>query len=247
MQRSNVYIEERGRENDDVIVMVHGAGGSSATWFMQLRGLSKKIHTVALDLNGHGRTPDRNEDPESSYLADINSVVSQFDRPYLMGHSMGGALAQLYAIRNPEKIAGLVLVGTGAKLRVTQIIFDLLDNDFEGYLKMIAKFAFHPDTSHEIIEASIKEVRKCPVHVIRRDFEFCNEFNIMDMVENIPHRTLLIAADSDNLTPPKYLEYLHDKIRQSTLVIIPKAGHSMMLEQFNKFNDIVAAWIRSNE
>lgn len=164
-----------------------------------------------------------------------------------MGHSMGGALVQLYAMKYPEKIAGLILVGTGAKLRVVQIIFDMLDNDFEGYLQMIAKFAFHHNTPVEIIEASIEEVRKCPVHVIRRDFEFCDSFNIMDTVDRITHKTLLIAADSDNLTPPKYLEYLHDKIQQSTLVIIPDAGHSMMIEQFKRFNEIVAAWIRSNE
>ena len=243
----DIHIEEQGDRSKKTVVMVHGAGGSSMTWFMQFRGLSRDLHLVALDLNGHGQSPDRQEDPRQSYLADIDFVVSQYDQPYLMGHSMGGALTQLYALQYPDKIDGIILVGTGAKLRVANIIFDLLDNDFEGYLKAMVEFGFHKETPKELIEASLDEIRKCPIHVIRRDFEFANSFDIMDKVDQISHRTLLIAGEADQLTPPKYLQYLHNKIKDSHLVIIPNAGHIMMLEQATQFNRMVANWVTSNE
>ena len=70
-----VNYEEAGEGMPCTIVMVHGAGGSSATWFMQLKGLSKCFHVVAIDLNGHGRTSDRkHEDIAGSYFQDIENV-----------------------------------------------------------------------------------------------------------------------------------------------------------------------------
>jgi pimeloyl-ACP methyl ester carboxylesterase len=58
----SVNYEELGDPTQKTIIFVHGAGGSSATWFMQLRNLSSDHHVVAIELNGHGKSPDRAED-----------------------------------------------------------------------------------------------------------------------------------------------------------------------------------------
>jgi pimeloyl-ACP methyl ester carboxylesterase len=241
-----VKFEERGQENSPTIVFVHGAGGSSATWTMQLRQLSSDFHIVALDLNGHGETPIReNDNLLVTYLDDIESVVRQFHYPILSGHSMGGALTQLYAIKNPNQLKGIILVGTGARLRVSPMIFNLLDNDFDGYINAMGQFAFHPDTPSGIIEASLIEARKCSVPVIRRDFEFCDKFDIMDEVGEISLPTLILVGDKDQMTPPKYSAYFHKNIKVSEYQIIKKAGHSVMLEQARLFNDAILKWVTS--
>jgi pimeloyl-ACP methyl ester carboxylesterase len=158
---------------------------------------------------------------------------------------MGGALTQLYALNHLECLRGIILVGTGAKLRVTPIVFNLLDNDFEGYVKAVGNFMFHEDASEEIIEASKHEVRKCPVQIIRRDFELCDKFDIMDRVEKIKSPTLIVVGDSDVMTPIKYSTYLKDKIEESVMHVIEDAGHSVMLERFGVFNELVANWVDS--
>ncbi len=239
----SVHTEELGDDTQRTIIMIHGAAGSTATWFMQYRSLSESLYVVALDLNGHGRTQDRaDENLVDSYLEDIDSVASQHEKPILAGHSMGGALAQLYALQHSDKLGGLVLVATGAKLRVADIVFDLLDTDFEGYLGAVEEFMFHKNTSKDLVEASVVEVRKCPVPVIRRDYEMCNAFNIMDRLNEIQIPTLIIVGAQDMMTPVKYSRYLHDHIEKSKLLVIENAGHTVMLEQSSKVNQGILSW-----
>ncbi|MFX1559853.1 MAG: alpha/beta fold hydrolase [Promethearchaeota archaeon] len=239
-----VNFEEAGDPHRKTIIFIHGAGGSSATWFMQLRGLSSDYHIISIDLNGHGKSPDRaEEDVLHSYLLDVQEVVKQFDRPFLAGHSMGGALTQLYALNHPEHLRGIILIGTGARLRVTPIVFNLLENDFEGYVEAVGNFMFHEDTSEELIEASKQEVRKCPAKIIYRDFELCDKFDIMDKVKQIELPTLILVGESDAMTPVKYASYLKDQIEGSVMHVLEEAGHSVMLEQFGVFNELVANWV----
>ncbi len=242
----NVHFEERGKGKPGPIVMVHGAGGSWATWFMQLKHLSDVLHVVAIDLNGHGSTPDRQEDETfESYLLDIREVVSQYKKPVLCGHSMGGGLTQLYALENQEDLSGIVLVGTGAKLRVNHLIFQMLQSDVESYLNAMGTYAFAEETPEDLRESSKAEMRKCAPSIIERDFRACDAFDIMNKVGQISIPTLVIVGEEDSLTPPKYSTYLDDQIPNAKLVVVPKAGHSVMLEQWCKFNEIVATWYQS--
>ncbi|MEM2142675.1 MAG: alpha/beta hydrolase [Candidatus Thorarchaeota archaeon] len=239
-----VHTERAGSTSLRPVVLVHGAGGSSATWFMQLRGLRQAAHVVAIDLNGHGSTPDRNEpDVTQSYIDDVDKVVGEFDRPVLVGHSMGGAIAQLYALSYPRKIGGLILVGTGARLRVNPLIFDLLDRDFDSYVTSMASYVFAEGADTEMVEASIAEMRKCPSSVVKRDFEVCNRFDIMDRVQEIVVPTLIVVGDKDVMTPVKYSTFLRDRIRDSKLAVISDAGHMVMLERHREFNSAVAGWL----
>ncbi|MHA2041839.1 MAG: alpha/beta fold hydrolase, partial [Candidatus Thorarchaeota archaeon] len=198
----SVHIEERGKGNPGPIVMVHGAGGSSATWYMQIKHLSNRFHIIGIDLNGHGKTPDRMEDNlTNSYLDDIDTIVSQFEKPVLCGHSMGGALTQLYALSYTNKLAGIILVGTGARLRVNPMIFNMLLTDFDGYVNAVGEIMFHGDADESLREASRVEVRKCPAAITHRDYNLCNEFDIMERMADISLPTLIIVGDSDALTP----------------------------------------------
>jgi len=72
-----INVERAGQEDAPAIVFVHGSGGSAATWFMQLKGLSNDFHIIALELNGHGKSQDSsNENTIESYLTDIDEIVT---------------------------------------------------------------------------------------------------------------------------------------------------------------------------
>jgi pimeloyl-ACP methyl ester carboxylesterase len=242
----SVSWEESGDPASRTIILVHGAGGSAETWFLQLRGLSEHFHVVALELNGHGRSLDRSENNvEWSYLDDIDEIVSKYKHPILGGHSMGGALTQLFSIQHPKELGGIILIGTGARLRVNSMVFEMLDSNFEGYLDALGTFMFHVGVSEEMIAASRKEARKCPPHIIRRDFELCDNFDIMQSVSGISVPSLIIVGEDDVMTPVKYATFLHTNIQNSTIHIVKAAGHMVMLEQSSKVNSIITSWLKT--
>ena len=239
-----INVERAGDDDAPAIIFVHGSGGSAATWVMQLRGLSIDFHIIALELNGHGKSIDRsNDNTIESYLTDIDEIVTQYEKPVLAGHSMGGALSQLYALRHPEKIGGIILIGTGAKLRVSPLIFDMLENNFEGYVDAAGSYMFCEETSTELIEASKIEIRKCKPIIINRDFAACDGFDVMEMISEISLPALILVGEQDIMTPVKYSNYLHEKLPNSTLHVIENAGHSVMLEQPEQFNAHVEEWM----
>jgi pimeloyl-ACP methyl ester carboxylesterase len=98
------------------VVFVHGYGGDTEQWSAQLAHLRPARRAIALDLRAHGRS-DRsagNDFAVESMAADIAAVVDSLhlEKFVLVGHSMGGAAAISYAAAHPDRVAGLVMVGT---------------------------------------------------------------------------------------------------------------------------------------
>ena len=109
------------------LVFLHGAGNSSLSFYYQLRHFR---NSKALDLPGH---PDGVPcDSIEGYVEWVRGFIKarRYKDVVLCGHSMGGAIAQMYALRYPEEIRGLILIGTGAKLKVDS-------NYINDYIKFI--------------------------------------------------------------------------------------------------------------
>jgi pimeloyl-ACP methyl ester carboxylesterase len=153
----------------------------------------------------------------------------------LVGHSMGGAIAIEYALRD-STLRGLVLVGTGARLRVRPEFLSELKENYEGASKMIASWSVSPGCNPVIVERLAKDLLKVKPDVTLGDFIACNNFDRMKDVDTIALKTLIICGADDKMTPVRYSQYLHEKIKGSKLVVIPNAGHAVMLERHRTFN-----------
>jgi len=120
------YLETGG--GAPTLCLIHGAGGNTLSWIRQLEGLADAARVVALDLPGHGESEGGGCRRIEDYARVVGGFISAagLGRVVLGGHSMGGGIAQTVALEHPELLAGLVLVGTGARLRVLRRIFELL-------------------------------------------------------------------------------------------------------------------------
>ena len=122
----NIHYRDEGPDNGNakapVIVLLHGSSSDIHTWQPWVDGLKADHRVVRFDQIGHGLTgPAKSGDyVRDAFVADVDELANKLglDRFVLAGSSMGGGIAMAYAMAHPEKLDGLVLVGSaGAPIR----------------------------------------------------------------------------------------------------------------------------------
>jgi pimeloyl-ACP methyl ester carboxylesterase len=244
----NFWISRSGlSDQKKPLLFVHGAGGGQSNWVYQKAFFEREFTPILIDLPGHGGSGEEGETEIGKYAEHIQAFLKTLEvrKTILIGHSMGGAIVQTLALSHPEMIEGLVLVGTGAKLRVLPKILEGIKNDFERTIPEIVRYAFSQNVSAELFKRGIADVLRCRPEVVYGDFFACDRFDIRDRVEKISLPALILCGEEDALTPPKYSEFLHSRIKGSKLEVIPHAGHLVMMESPEIFNERVRSFLVS--
>ncbi len=240
----DLNIERYGK--GEKIVFIHGSGLNTNIWHKQRDYLSSFAEVILIDLPGHGKSPGDGCDSVEGYRDAIYNAIkdSKLEGCYMVGHSLGGAIAMSFAISYPEVLKGLVLIATGAKLRVLPQLLDGILKDKEKTLKDITNFAFSKKADNALLDYQLKESSKCPSWVIYKDFYACDNFNVMDSLDKISLPTLIICGKEDALTPPKYSEFIQKHIKNSILVLVEGAGHTPLLEKPDEVNKAIETFIK---
>jgi pimeloyl-ACP methyl ester carboxylesterase len=243
-----VYYAESGG-GGPTLVLIHGSGGDHATWGPQLDGLASAATVVALDLPGHGASSGDGCDTIAEYAAGVRQFLAGLGRGAVIlgGHSMGGAIAQALALDAPELLRGLVLVGTGARLKVLPELFEILARDYTEAVAFMTEHAWSPSSSAELKELGRKTVSATRPSVTCGDFNACNRFDVMDRLGEVRLPTLVVVGEEDRLTPPKYAEFLARSIAGARLARIARAGHFVSLEQPDEVNRAIRDFLGSFE
>ena len=182
------------------------------------------------------------------YIETIDTLIKilNLKKVILCGHSLGGAIAQLYYLFNQRNVEGLILIGSGARLRVNPLIFNSLKNNFQAYLESIKAGAFYRKTDKKIMIDFIKEVEKTTPEVTYTDFSICDQFDVLSDIKagKIKVPCLIICGQDDKLTPPKYSVFFQENIKGSDLTIINNAGHMVMIEKPEEVNQSIKKFLK---
>jgi pimeloyl-ACP methyl ester carboxylesterase len=135
------------------------------------------------------------------------------------------------ALAHADRVAGLVLVATGARLRVFPAILDGIRSDLEATAALITRFAWSTEAPPRLTELGKKTLLKTGPDVLLADFGACDRFDVMERLGQIRVPTLVVAGSADQLTPLKYARYLAEHIPDARLRTIENAGHMVMLER----------------
>lgn len=237
--------DEGLREGRPTLVMIHGAGGRAQIWQNQIVSLDKTINVLALDLPGHGNTEGDGRSLISEYAQWlVDTMKTIFDHPiFLMGHSMGGAVVQEVAITSPHILKGIVLVGTGARLKVAPMFLDGLLNNFEEILETLISYAYSSRTDKSIIEEGLRTMKASGSRVVYNDFLACDHFDTRQELAQIHLPCLVLCGSEDKLAPAKLSEALREGIEGSALKMVPNAGHTVMVERYKEMNQAVQEFI----
>lgn len=198
-----------------------------------------------VDLPGHGRSPLPSRTSIADYAADIIAFTEAvgLKRAVIAGHSMGGAIAQQVALERPSNLTAIILMGTGAKMPVTDLILDGLLTDFPKTVNMITKFAWHKETADVFTSVARQHLLDTDPLVIHGDFTACNNFDFRERLSEIAVPTLVIGGDTDKMMPLANSQFLADHIPQAQLVVIANAGHYMMTEKTASVSKAIVAFL----
>ena len=217
------------------ILFIHGAGANPSVWHLQIVHFND---SMAVELPGH---------PNGTGLRSVDDYARVVERqideagitdPILVGHSMGGTIAIEVALGRQE-LSALVLVGTGARLRVRTDFLAKVKEDYEKAAELLASWSVSASADPILVDRIARDLVKVKPEVTLGDFVACDKFDRMNRVGEIACRTLVVCGEDDRMTPRKYSQYLHERIKNSKLVIIPGAGHSVMLEKPHEFNRVL--------
>lgn len=227
------------------LVFIHGSGGSSALWENQVDALKTHVNTIAIDLPGHGKSEGPGMERVEDYCAAVVDFIETAGvyEPIPCGLSIGGAIVLQLILEHKTRFKAAILVNTGARLRVMPSIFEIIRKDYKGYLNSITVFAASGKTDPVKLASFMAESAKCPMEVTYGDFTACDRFNVIEKLTSISTPVLILTAEDDKLTPPKYGSYMKEHINNASITEIKDAGHLSPLEQPDAFNRAVIDYL----
>ncbi len=213
------------------VIFCHGSGGGHHHWIYQFKNLPKTIKPIAVDLPGHGRSEGTPADDVCVYRDWLHLFSNTIGvGPFIpAGHSMGGAIALAYALEHPEETRGLILVGSGARLRVKQLFLEELDNN--KIPEDLIEYLYASSAPEELINRGRQEMENTDPMIYLSDLKACDSFDVSENLDRIDKPALIICGNEDSLTPVKYSLFLENELPRSRLEIIQNAGHMVMLEK----------------
>ena len=219
------------------LLMVHGSGQNELTYHYQTAHFS---NADAVNLPGH---PDGAPcDSIGGYADWVREYAQARGYPpfVLCGHSMGGAIALDYALRYPADLAGLALIGTGARLRVHP---DYLNRCLDEAQWRAEAPAYYDAINRELApQLTARALQSGPL-VEHNDLAACDRFDVMARVREIAVPALVIVGQDDVMTPVRYAEYLGRELPDAEVAVIPGAGHFVTLEQPAAVNAAIARFL----
>jgi pimeloyl-ACP methyl ester carboxylesterase len=250
-----LHVEDEGA-GSPALVFLHYWGGSSRTWRHVVSALAPDFRTIAIDQRGWGRS----DAPDAGYaLADLaddaEGVIAALalDRAILVGHSMGGKVAQLLASRRPSWLAGLVLVAPSPPtplalppgVRQEMVgAYTTRDRIIATVEQVLAAAPLAPADLEAVVSDSL---RGAPAAKAAWPLAASQE-DITHAVGDIAVPTLVLSGEEDRVDPPSVLrEALLPRIRNAVLRLLPDVGHLSPLEAPTAVADAIRAFALSVE
>ena len=233
---TNIYyhaFEGTGGGKHPPVVLIHGAGGNHLYWPSQIRRMPG-LRVFALDLPGHGKSGGCGEQSIAAYASSILEWLQAIDihQAFFVGSSMGSAITLHLALENPEHVAGISLIGSGARLAVNPILLQETSQatTYHTAIDKLVHWYFSPETPEELVELCARRMIDIRYSVLNGDLVACDAFDVTERLGEIRQPTLVICGEDDKMTPPRLSQFLARSIPGAELEIIEHGGHMVMIE-----------------
>ena len=242
----DLYYEDTGGTGKETIVFSHGLLWSGKMFAAQVSHLKSRYRVIAYDHRGQGQSEVTATGYDMDTLAeDAVALIKTLDIApcHFAGLSMGGFVAMRLAARHPELIRTMILMETSAQPEPRENLpkYNLLNNVVKllgtwpvkgAVMKIMFGQKFLNDAGRkELRNQWANELLKNKRSITRAVVGVTTRNGVEQELVNIKCPALIIVGDQDVATVPDKAKFIHSKIPQSKLVIIPGAGHSSSVEE----------------
>ncbi|MCL5258762.1 MAG: alpha/beta fold hydrolase [Vulcanimicrobiaceae bacterium] len=223
------------------LVFLHGSGFTGYAFRAQVDAFSG---SHAPNLPGHCVPGSCASVAEFATFVEAYVREWQLPRVVLAGSSLGGAIALECALRGIPGLAGIVLLGSGARLRVAPAFLDGLRDDFEATARTIAGYLY-AEATPERVEDAVASMKLVGQAQTLLDFIACNAFDAVDRLAGLRLPLLAITGALDRMTPPKFAQMFADRVEGGQARIVPEAGHLVMIERPELTNELIRDFVHA--
>lgn len=225
--------------HEQSLIFIHGSGGDYSAWSHQYARLHKYYNILAIDLPGHGRSKGSGESDVENYCLLVKKLLDSLPLKniILVGHSLGAAITLQFALNYPQKIEGIVTVGGGMKMPVNPSIFDFLKTNPTESVELICKFSVAKENRAKFMAPLIKSLTHTRIDVLQGDLLACDKLDLTEELRKISLKVLVICGVEDKMTPPEFSRQISEGISGAKLCLIEGAGHMVMMERPEEFNE----------
>jgi len=237
------YVEEG---EGPVLVVLHGLFGALSNFQQVFSHFSQSFKVVIPVIPIYDKGYDIKHSVEG--LADYVEKFIQFkglNRFSILGNSLGGHLALVYALKNPDKVETMILTGSSGLFESGMGVGFPRRSSYQFVEERVGYTFYSPDTATKELVDEIYDIVNDNVKTLNllKVARSAQRHNMREDVVKIEAPTLLIWGLNDNITPPRVAHEFHKLIPHTELRFIDKCGHAPMMEQPDIFNKIMKTFL----
>lgn len=262
INNANIYFEEEGEgEGKETLVFGHSMLFNLRMFDSQIAYLKNNYRCVRFDFKGHGKSESTLTGYDlDSLTEEITELINLLDcrQCHFVGFSMGGMVALRIAIKHPELIKSLILIDTSSEpeptnkmLKNKAMLFIVKYVGLKPIANQIMSLFFGPDFLKDSKKSALR--KKWKNHFLSNNRDGIVKAakgvlfrkGISDQINKINHPTKILVGANDVLTDITKANILHANIKNSTLEIIPRAGHMSPVEEPDIINNRIKEHLKS--
>ncbi|MBQ6887715.1 MAG: alpha/beta hydrolase [Lachnospiraceae bacterium] len=240
-ERVMLAYKQIGDSNSEIaLVFLHGST-MTKEGMMPVAESFTKYNCIAFDLTAHGESAGEEPYEITSFAEDVEYTVAQLqqkniigEKVVLLGYSMGGAITCEVALRKKLKLAGMVLLSSGADLNnYTPLVDELKKMPMEEFKsESIFSYLFGTDTPEEVqnMVTELLNATKVADEIGYGDLMTSNRYNKLVECEKIDIPALIVQGNDDKIVLPMAAVKTWMAIPGSELLMVPYKGHAAMIE-----------------
>jgi pimeloyl-ACP methyl ester carboxylesterase len=244
----------------DWVVFIHGAGGSSAIWYKQLKDFKQHFNLLLIDLRGHGKSVDTSPEKqhgEYSFEAIATDIIEVMDhlqlaKAHFVGVSLGTLIVRQLGAMFSDRIQSMILVGAITHFNCKSRLWVGLGRIFKNvlpYMWLYRLFAFviMPAKGHsESRNVFVREAQKLCQREFIRWYKLTGQltqlFKKFDV--HLPIPTLYVMGEEDHMFLDP-IKTMIQNVKSAGLIVVKECGHVVNIEQAKIFNDEVIKYLHS--